>query len=203
MRNRMNHNRQIHDHDHEFADWSHEHRRGPGGHGRGRGGGPGARRAGRGAVAQSILVLLAEQPRHGYELITALEERSGGRWRPSPGAVYPALTKLVERGLIVASASAADDASGSTRYELTDAGRAWAEGAAEIGFTEPWAEAASGRRGELHRAFGEFAGPVRQIARFGTPEQARAAEAVVKEATAKLYAILATPPSDAASDAAD
>jgi DNA-binding PadR family transcriptional regulator len=137
-------------------------------------------------VAHSILTLLGEQPRHGYELITALEERSGGRWRPSPGAIYPALRKLVERGLI--SATEVDD---KTRYELTDTGREWVSSAAEVGYTEPWTEAGAGRRGDLHRAFGELSGPVRQISRFGTPEQAAAAEAALKQATAKLYAVLA------------
>ncbi|HWL45333.1 MAG TPA: PadR family transcriptional regulator [Ilumatobacter sp.] len=189
MRKRMYHEHQNHEH----TASTHGSRRGPGGHGRGRGGG-GGRRASRGAVAQSILVLLGEQPRHGYELITALEERSGGRWRPSPGAVYPALTKLVERGLIRASTSSDEGADGKTRYELTETGRTWVDGATEVGFTEPWAEARAGRQGDLHRALGELVGPVRQIARFGTSAQAAAAEEVVKEATAKLYTLLATPP---------
>lgn len=190
MRRRMNYEH----HNHEHSDAGHSHRRAAEGHGRGRGpGGRGAgRRAGRGAVAQSILVLLGEQPRHGYELITALEERSEGRWRPSPGAIYPALTKLVERGLIEAT-----EADGKTRYELTDRGRTWVAGATEVGFTEPWAQAGAGHRGDLHRALGELVGPVRQIARFGTPAQATAAEAAVKEATTKLYAILAEPATSA------
>ena len=187
MRHRMKYERFSHDPtDHEREFDGPGHRRGPGGHGRGRGGG---HRAARGAVAQSILVLLAEQPRHGYELITALEERSGGRWRPSPGAIYPALGKLVERGLITAT-----EVDGTTRYELTPLGRTWVASAAEVGFTEPWAQAGAGRRGDLHRALGELVGPVRQIGRFGTPEQAAAAEALLKQTTVKLYTLLARPP---------
>ena len=50
---------------------------------------PGAARS-----AMAVLTLLDERPMHGYELITVLEERSGGRWKPSPGAIYPALGKL-------------------------------------------------------------------------------------------------------------
>jgi len=176
MRKRMNHQ---HDHQHDH----HTHRRGPGGHGRGRGGG---RRASRGAVGQSILTLLDEQPMLGYELITALEERSGGRWRPSPGAIYPALRKLTDKGLIT---SVEED--GKHRYSLTDDGRQAVSAAAEVGYTEPWAQVGNTSRGELHRAFGELTGPVRQIGRFGTPEQSEAAEAVLKDATAKLYSILA------------
>ena len=45
-----------------------------------------------------LLALLAEKPAHGYELIRALEERSGGAYAPSPGMIYPALTYLEELG---------------------------------------------------------------------------------------------------------
>jgi DNA-binding PadR family transcriptional regulator len=48
-----------------------------------------------------VLALLKEKARHGYELIKALEERSGGFYVPSPGMVYPALTYLEETGLAV------------------------------------------------------------------------------------------------------
>ena len=41
---------------------------------------------------------------HGYELITELEARSSGRWRPSPGSIYPALTRLEEQGFLTAEA---------------------------------------------------------------------------------------------------
>ncbi|MCB0989716.1 MAG: helix-turn-helix transcriptional regulator, partial [Acidimicrobiales bacterium] len=58
------------------------HKRGP--HG-------GRRRMRRGALAESALVLLAQRDMHGYELISEIEERTQGRWRPSAGTVYPAL----------------------------------------------------------------------------------------------------------------
>src|ERR1700746_2103634 len=45
-----------------------------------------------------ILALLADKPYHGYEIIKALEERSGGFYSPSPGMIYPALTYLEEVG---------------------------------------------------------------------------------------------------------
>jgi DNA-binding PadR family transcriptional regulator len=64
-----------------------------------------------------ILALLAEQPRHGYELIKTLEERSGGFYVPSPGVIYPALTYLEETGL------AEVEVSGTKKlYRITDAG---------------------------------------------------------------------------------
>ncbi len=47
-----------------------------------------------------LLALLAEQPRHGYDLIRAIEELTGGEYAPSPGIVYPALTFMEEQGLI-------------------------------------------------------------------------------------------------------
>ncbi|MBY5710125.1 PadR family transcriptional regulator [Rhizobium leguminosarum] len=65
-----------------------------------------------------ILALLAEQPRHGYELIKILEERSGGFYVPSPGVIYPALTYLEETGLAEVEAAGA-----KKLYRITEAGR--------------------------------------------------------------------------------
>jgi DNA-binding PadR family transcriptional regulator len=65
-----------------------------------------------------ILALLADKPRHGYEIIKALDERSKGFYVPSPGMVYPALTYLEEIGHTVV------EADGSRKlYHVTDAGR--------------------------------------------------------------------------------
>jgi DNA-binding PadR family transcriptional regulator len=65
-----------------------------------------------------ILGLLAEKPRHGYEIIKALEERSKGYYIPSPGMVYPALTYLEEIG------HATVEAVGARKlYHITDAGK--------------------------------------------------------------------------------
>ncbi|WP_447514071.1 PadR family transcriptional regulator, partial [Clostridioides difficile] len=47
-----------------------------------------------------LLKLIEEQPRHGYDLIREIEERSGGAYAPSPGVVYPTLTMLDDMGLI-------------------------------------------------------------------------------------------------------
>ncbi|MGR9130278.1 PadR family transcriptional regulator [Rhizobium leguminosarum] len=65
-----------------------------------------------------ILALLAEQPRHGYELIKILEERSGGFYVPSPGVIYPALTYLEETSLAEVEAEGA-----KKLYRITEAGR--------------------------------------------------------------------------------
>jgi DNA-binding PadR family transcriptional regulator len=73
--------------------------RGPGGFGRGAGGmgGRGARMFGHGDLRLVLLALIAAKPRHGYDLIRAIEEKFGGAYAPSPGAVYPTLTMLVEQ----------------------------------------------------------------------------------------------------------
>jgi DNA-binding PadR family transcriptional regulator len=65
-----------------------------------------------------VLALLADKPCHGYEIMKALEERSGGFYSPSPGMVYPALTYLEEIGY------ASVEAEGAKKlYRITDAGR--------------------------------------------------------------------------------
>jgi DNA-binding PadR family transcriptional regulator len=64
------------------------------------GGGPGRPRAAKGDVRLAILALLSESPRHGYQLIQDIADRSHGAWTPSPGSVYPALSALQDEGLI-------------------------------------------------------------------------------------------------------
>jgi len=68
-----------------------------------------------------VLALLEEQPRHGYELIKELEERTGGAYRPSPGVVYPTLAMLEDEGFI---RQAEVEGGGRKRFEITDEGRA-------------------------------------------------------------------------------
>jgi DNA-binding PadR family transcriptional regulator len=103
------------------------HGRGPfgfHGHHHGRGGMRGER-MGRffehGDLRLVILSMLAEQPAHGYEIIKALEEKTGGAYSPSPGVVYPTLTLLEEQGL--AAVAAAEG--GKKLYTITDEGRAY------------------------------------------------------------------------------
>jgi DNA-binding PadR family transcriptional regulator len=66
-----------------------------------------------------VLALVAEQPAHGYELIKALEERTGGAYRPSPGVIYPLLSMLEDEGFIRAVESEA----GRKAYEITEEGK--------------------------------------------------------------------------------
>src|ERR1044072_6264124 len=65
------------------------------------------------------LALIAEQPRHGYEIIKLLEDKTAGWYSPSPGIVYPTLTFLEEAGYVTAQAEGA-----KKLYTITDPGRA-------------------------------------------------------------------------------
>lgn len=91
---------------------------------------PGRRRGGpfrgrrmfeQGDLKYVILQLLEEKPRHGYEIIKELEERSGGTYSPSPGTVYPTLTMLEDMGY----ARASTEEGGKKIYEITPEGKAY------------------------------------------------------------------------------
>lgn len=128
------HGEQRHEHGHEHRSDYYLHGRGPRGfdeRGDGMGhGGPGGRggrgeRAervfGRGDLPLIVLALIEISPRHGYEIIKAIEERCGGAYAPSPGAVYPTLTLLEEQDYVTSGESA----SGKKLYTITDLGRAY------------------------------------------------------------------------------
>ena len=98
--------------------------RGPGGFGGpgpGGFGGRGARMFGHGDLRLVLLALIAEKPRHGYDLIRAIEEKFGGAYSPSPGAVYPTLTMLVEQDHLKSE----DAAGGKKLYTITPEGLAF------------------------------------------------------------------------------
>lgn len=118
---------------------------GPGGHG-GRGGGRGGRFFEHGGLKFVVLALLAERPRHGYEIIKDIEDKVGGAYTPSAGVVYPTLTLLEETGLIEVAA-----AEGNKKlYAVTAAGQeAIAANREQIDalFTR-MSEAGSSRRGD-------------------------------------------------------
>jgi DNA-binding PadR family transcriptional regulator len=149
------------------------------------GGGRGRRR--RGDVRVALLLLLAEEARNGYQLMQIIEERSGGRWRPSPGSVYPTLSQLEDEGLIHAT-----ERDGTKLFEITDQGREYIE---EHGpGTAPWED----EDDPGAPALSEIASLVIQIGRAGWQvvqdgdegqiEQARQTLAETRRA---LYRILA------------
>jgi DNA-binding PadR family transcriptional regulator len=67
-----------------------------------------------------VLHLIAEKPRHGYEIIRAIEDRAGGAYSPSPGVIYPTLTMLDELGYATLT-----EQDGKKLYTVTEAGEAY------------------------------------------------------------------------------
>jgi DNA-binding PadR family transcriptional regulator len=154
--------------------------------------GGGRRRHRRGDIRFALLELIAEQPRHGYDLIKALEERYGGFYRPSPGTVYPTLQLLEDEGSITSEAS-----EGKRVYTITEAGSAvLAEWRAR-----QQGEGRSGRGAhrrempaelhELRRTTMALAEGVMQVARHGSTAEIQSALKVLENARREVYAILA------------
>ena len=154
---------------------------GPGPFGGRRGG-----RARRGDVRNAALLLIAEQPRNGYQIIQELESRSGGRWKPSPGAIYPALAQLEDEGLIRLIASEAGKA-----YEITDAGRVEAETTQRPSPWEQDDDAVAHPAAALAQAYGQAWSAVGTIAQSGNEELIAKATAEVEELRRRLYQLLA------------
>jgi DNA-binding PadR family transcriptional regulator len=181
---------------------------GPGGHGRppgppfGRGpwmaplfggmpGGPGfgrRRRASRGDVRLAALLLLAEQPRNGYQIMQALEERSQGMWRPSPGSVYPALQQLEDEELI-----RSEETEGRRLYHLTDAGRAYVAERPEDE-PAPWqtfTDTLSDQHAETGALMRDVGMAFVQVLHAGSEAQVAEAAKLLAETRRSLYRILA------------
>ena len=161
------------------------HHRGDHPHHRGRRG-----RAPRGDVRAAVLILLGEEPMHGYQLMHAIADRSGGRWTPSPGAIYPTLSQLEDEGLVTITRE-----SGRKLAALTDQGRTVLEDE-----DNPVADPFATGEGEqpvvdLRDLMGQRGGAGRQVARAGTPEQQATAAATLAEARKSIYLLLAEGPS--------
>jgi DNA-binding PadR family transcriptional regulator len=173
---------------HRYFDENIRYGRGNGGFGhgpfhrwRGRGGGFSGRE-GRmfdgGELRLVILALVAEKPRHGYEIIKELGERVGGDYSPSPGVVYPTLTMLEEMGY----ARASQDEQGRKLYTLTPEGeKALADSKAQVDaifarFSERDEATGRGSMGSVVRAMMNLraATRLRLRSRSATPEQIQA-----------------------------
>ena len=164
----------------------------PHGHGRGRHRGDHAERprglrpqARRGALRAAILSLLAERPMHGYQVMQELEARSGGRWRPSAGSVYPTLQQLEDEQLV-----SVDEIDGRRTFELTDTGRSAA--ATSPGQTGDGAWTGGRERdGDLHGLTRELGIAAMQVTRVGSPATVEAAATILSDARRSLYRLLA------------
>jgi DNA-binding PadR family transcriptional regulator len=146
-------------------------------------------RAGRGDIRLAILALLREGPRHGYQMIGEIAERSGGAWTPSPGSVYPALSALQDEGLI-------DDEKidGKRVFSLTDAGREYVERRTddiERVFAENAAEQEHPEAADLRELIMGVGGAALSVLGSGTPEQRERARDILARTRRELYLILA------------
>ncbi|MGB8860960.1 MAG: PadR family transcriptional regulator [Ilumatobacteraceae bacterium] len=194
MRPRFKYGPSGHPHGHRDhdRDRDHDHDRDRGEFGFGRHGGPphrgGPRRTRRGDIRLALLSGLTEGPAHGYELIQRLSARSGGRWKPSPGSVYPTLQMLEEAGF--ASSSQQDD---KRVYAITEAGQAeLASKMAEAGGPPPWMDAESaGSHDDLRKAVAQLVMAAKQISMGDNQAQIDTAAGVINEARRKLYQLLA------------
>jgi DNA-binding PadR family transcriptional regulator len=180
-----------------------------GGRGRGRGGpwgrpGPRERIFDRGDLKYVILDLLAERPRHGYDIIRALEDRFNGLYSPSPGTVYPTLQLLEDQGYVTSSQQ-----DGKKVYTVTEAGRAFlAEQAATIEAIRARMEAgrAGDSRVEMHALMNELRSMAQTVFNrtsrraFDDPEKVRRLRGVVARAREEIDAILADRPSQTPSE---
>lgn len=101
-----------------------------------------------------ILQLIAEKPRHGYEIIKAIEQRVGGAYSPSPGVIYPTLTLLEELGYVTVGGA---EEGGRKQHEITAQGRAFLE------VNRAALDALLARMDEAGRTHGD--GPAPQIVR--------------------------------------
>jgi DNA-binding PadR family transcriptional regulator len=126
---------------------------------------------------------------HGYQLMQAIAERSGGRWTPSPGAIYPTISQLEDEGLVTVTAD-----SGRKLVTLTDTGREHVESRRGTAPDPFEGRPDGGPTADLRGLVAELHGAVRQVARAGTETQLTAAAAILTEARRSLYLLLADGP---------
>jgi DNA-binding PadR family transcriptional regulator len=138
----------------------------------------------RGDVRFLLLAALLAGPAHGYELIRRLEEESGGRWRPSPGSVYPSLQLLEEEGLVRST-----DEDGRKVYDLTGAGRLQADMSRLHDLIH--GDGPSEAQHALRDALGQVRDAARQVGAVGTPSQIEQAAEILKGARQAMYLLLA------------
>jgi DNA-binding PadR family transcriptional regulator len=147
-------------------------------------------RAQRGDVRAATLILLAEHPMHGYQLMQAMTERTGGAWQPSPGAIYPTIAQLEDEGLVTVTVEG-----GRKLVSLTDAGRTYLDDPSNA-VTDPFAAitASDASAPSLRTAIAEVHNAARSVAATGTRAQIAAAQSVLSDARRALYLILAEGP---------
>jgi DNA-binding PadR family transcriptional regulator len=169
--------------------WSHDlrhHFMGAGRRGRRHGRG-GFGQSERGSVKYDVLAILADGPRHGYEIMLAIEERRG--FRPSPGSIYPAL-QMLDDGDFVSSS----EVDGKRVYAITDKGRELLQTRRDSpGGPEDAGEPAAGAELMMRgmRTLHGLKDAVKQIARSGDVELIGRGVEILDRARRELYTLLA------------
>jgi DNA-binding PadR family transcriptional regulator len=132
------------------------------------------------------MLVLADQPMHGYQIMQAIINRTAGVWRLSPGAVYPTIAQLVGEGLVTTETHG-----GRRLVTLTTQGRDdLVDRRARLG--DPFADFAAGAHGpDLREPMRAVEGAAHQIVVVGNPAHVEAAERVLAQARRSLYLILA------------
>jgi DNA-binding PadR family transcriptional regulator len=138
----------------------------------------------RGDVRQALLMLLAESPMHGYQMITELTERSAGAWRPSAGSVYPTLQQLEDEGLV-----RVEEQDDRRVYQLTDAGRELTSRSERV--SPPWEIAGPDGSPDLRRVGVQVMSAAMQVMRDGDPRMRADAYALLADCRRSLYRLLA------------
>jgi DNA-binding PadR family transcriptional regulator len=145
------------------------------------------RKARRGDIRTAALLLLAEEPRNGYQIMQEVEERSDGVWRPSPGSVYPALQQLEDEGLI-----RSEEIDGRKLFRLTDAGEAQLKDRGEDA-PAPWEQLSDDVSDQVHqlgKLVREVSAAFVQLMRTGSEAQLAEGRTVLATARRDLYRIL-------------
>ena len=155
--------------------------------------GPGMRSFDRGGIKFAVLEHLKEKPGHGYDIIRAMEQQSGGFYSPSPGAIYPNLQALEDQGFVTSTTE-----EGKKVYSITDAGLDFLkehEGRAKSHrerWEANWGPGPGGEgwgaMSEIRETLGTVGHAVKSTA--GDPDKLKEIGAVLQEAAAKIKEIV-------------
>ncbi len=136
----------------------------------------------RGDIKFHLLEILKETPRHGYEIISELEQQSGG-YRPSPGSVYPTLQMLEEGGYLTS-----EQVEGKKVYTITEEGLRLLEERGERKFE---ANPKMVQAFEMRKSLMKFGSAVMDGVRDGDEETIKKINEIVNQARRDVYSILA------------
>ena len=150
----------------------------------------------RGELPLALLCLIQDGPRHGYELMKFLEERSGGLYSASAGSIYPTLQQLQNQNLVTSQAAEG----GKRRYYLTESGRAKLEdeaeavkaiwSRAEVDEWIGWDSALKQEAAEVIRpAFRLMRTALKSVARTRDPERADNVREILTKARMEIHSL--------------